>query len=127
VAEERLDVADVGAALERESTRDLLKRTQLLPKTPVNTSERASRFFSTLTEMTLTPAPHRGRPGLRRAFSQACPSAGRNGRDFATIISRSNSFVASCSSPSLSEAYFDTRLVVPFVMPVSGSVAFPLR
>src|SRR5262249_36536337 len=68
-------------------------------------------------------APLRGRPGLRRAFPQVCRPAGRIGRDFATVISRSNSFVPSCSSPSVSGAYFDTRPIVPFVMPFSRTVA----
>jgi hypothetical protein len=88
-----------------------IREARLTPRVLASSSERARRSRSTLTEMTLTPAPLRGRPGLRRAFSQARRSAGLNGRDLVTIISRSNSFVASCSSSSSSEAFFDTKRV----------------
>jgi hypothetical protein len=73
-----------------------IREARLTPRVLASSSERARRSRSTLTEMTLTPAPLRGRPGLRRAFSQARRSAGLNGRDLVTTISRSNSFVASC-------------------------------
>jgi hypothetical protein len=44
---------------------------RLIPRFLAKASERASSSRSTLTETTFTPAPLRGRPGFRRAVSQA--------------------------------------------------------
>lgn len=79
-----------------------------MPRSLARASDRASKPRSTLTEITFTPSPLRGRPGFRRALSHAFRSAAVKARDLSMTISESNRFVTLRSSWGLIRRYVAT-------------------
>lgn len=100
-----------------------MRAARLMPSAFANWSDRPRSPRSTLTEMTLTPAPRLGRPGFLRAFSQRRRSRALSGRDRSTTISSSNSRVRSRRAAGLSAAYLFTKLFLGFMSGASDDGA----